>query len=284
MKKLLLPVLTGLGLCLAQITAVAQEFTHHSSEKFAVPNAAAGVLAIYNIAGSIKVEGYNGNQVLIEVDEKISSKSQEDLESVKSEYKLGFDQKGDSIICYTAAPYDTRPRMNFNNNRDKRRYTIKLEYTVKVPFNMNLRVGTVNDGNVSVKDVYGALKVSNVNGPLSITNAKGTTNATTVNGDVTVTYAAVPPGDSKYHTINGKVDVSFPGTLSADLEFKSLNGQYYTNFPEVVSLPSKVIVTENKNSNGATYKLNKNSSVRIGNGGKTFSFETLNGNIYIKKI
>jgi hypothetical protein len=283
MKKLLIPVLAGLGLCLAQISATAQEFTHHTSEKFTVPNAATGVLAIYNIAGSIKVEGYNGNQVLIEVDEKITSKSQEDLESVKSEYKLGFDQKGDSIICYTVAPYDSRPRIN-NNRRDSRRYTIKLEYSVKVPFNMNLRVGTVNDGNVSVKDVYGALKVSNVNGALSILNAKGKTDATTVNGDVVVTYAAVPQDDSRYHTINGKLDVSFPENLSADLAFKSMNGQYYTNFPDVQAIPSKVMVTETKNSNGATYKLNKNSLVRIGSGGKTFSFETLNGNIYIKKI
>jgi hypothetical protein len=48
-------------------------------------------------------------------------------------------------------------------------------------------------------------------------------------------------------------------------------------------MPGKVVKTQSKGSNGTVYKLSKNSDVRIGAGGKTFKFETLNGNIYIKK-
>jgi hypothetical protein len=48
-------------------------------------------------------------------------------------------------------------------------------------------------------------------------------------------------------------------------------------------MPSKVITTQSKNNKGTTYKLSKNSDVRIGSGGKLFKFETLNGDIYIKK-
>lgn len=284
MKKLLIPVLAGLGLCLVQLQASAQEFKHHTSQRFTVSDASKSVLAIYNISGSIKIEGYAGNQVQVEVDETLTSRDQEDLDYVKKEYKLGFDQIGDSIICYTAAPYDTRPRRNYNNRGDGRHYNIKLEYTVKVPFNMNLRVGTVNAGDIAVKDVYGSLKVSNVNGSIAIANAKGITNASTVNGSVTITYAAIPTGDSRYHTINGKLDVSYPEALSADVEFKSMNGKFYTDFTNVEAMPGKVIKTEEKNARGTVYKLSKNSTVRIGSGGRTFSFETLNGNIYIKKI
>ena len=62
-----------------------------------------------------------------------------------------------------------------------------------------------------------------------------------------------------------------------------MNGEFYTDFPNAEVLPSTVTKTQKENDHGTTYKLNKNTAVRIGNGGKTFKFETLNGNIYIKR-
>ncbi len=285
MKRSLLPVLTGLGLCLAQISVRAQDYKEHISKQFTLQGAASGTtLAIYNIWGSITVQGYSGSQVSIEVDETIRGKSAGDVETGKKEVKLGFDQKADSIIAYTAEPYDTRPRRNWNReDRHHIDYTVKLEYTVKVPYGINLCVSTVNDGNVEVKDVYGALKVNNVNGGITIANAKGTTSAHTINGPLNVTYLSVPPDASSYYTLNGKLEVTYPANLAADLEFKSMNGQFYTDFPDAEILPTRVSKTESKSGSGTIYKLSKNNGVRIGAGGKLFKFETLNGNIYIKK-
>jgi hypothetical protein len=67
------------------------------------------------------------------------------------------------------------------------------------------------------------------------------------------------------------------------MQFKSMNGTFYTDFPEVEALPATITKTEDKRNNGTVYKLNKNVQVRVGKGGKLFKFETLNGNIYIKK-
>ena len=81
MKKLIIPVLTGIGLCLAQMAAQAQEFKEHISKQFTLQKPAAETVAgIYNIFGSIKVEGYSGNQVLIEIDKTITADSQEQIE------------------------------------------------------------------------------------------------------------------------------------------------------------------------------------------------------------
>jgi hypothetical protein len=286
MKRSLISVLAGLGLCFAQISAYAQDYKEHVSKQFTLPGAASGTtLAIYNIFGSITVQGYSGNQVSIEIDETIRGKNSGDVETGKKEVKLGFDQKADSIIAYTAAPYDTRPRRNWNRDEEHRHidYTVKLEYTVKVPYGINLCVSTVNEGDVEVKDVYGALKVNNVNGSITIANAKGTTSAHTINGPLKVTYLSVPPDASNYYTLNGKLEVTYPANLAADLEFKSMNGQFYTDFPDAEVLPTRVSKTESKSGAGTTYKLSKNNGVRIGAGGKLFKFETLNGNIYIKK-
>jgi len=281
MKRLIIPVLTGMGLCFAQLAANAQEFKQHISKEFTQQK---GAVAICNLNGSVKVEGYSGSKVLIEIDETIRADDQQGLDEAKKEFKLGFDQKQDSVIAYTAEPYDTRPHQRQHDDYHRGRdYEVKLEYTVKVPFNSDLYASTVNSGNISVKDVYGTLKVHNVNGSIAIVNAKGTTDARTVNGPVTANYLSNPPDASSYASVNGELNVTYPPRLSVDVQFKSMNGQFYTDFQDTEVLPSRVVKSETKNGNGTVYKLSKNSDVRFGSGGKIFKFETLNGNIYIKK-
>ncbi|NCI45650.1 DUF4097 domain-containing protein [Sediminibacterium soli] len=265
----------------------AQEYKTHVSKEFVLKNAAASsVLSIYNIFRSIKVEGYPGDKVLLEIDEKLTAKRAEVLEQAKQECKLGFDQYGDTVIAYIAEPYDSRPRRYRDYWEDRRRieYVYNLEFTVKVPFNMNLNISTVNNGEITVKDVAGSLRVHNVNGGILVQNAKDALmDIRTVNGNVTVNHLGIPPTESSYYTLNGRLEVTYPASLSADIRFKSMNGSFYTDFPEVQVLPARVTKTEEKKASGVIYKLNKMSDVRVGTGGKTYIFETLNGNIYIKK-
>jgi hypothetical protein len=286
MKKLMTSVLCGLALTLVHFSSEAQESKEHISKEFALSKDPSGtVLSIYNIFGFIRVEGYSGNKVMIEIDQKISAEDNQKLEIGKKEFKLGFDQTADSITAYIAEPYDSRPhndRYGRYHDRDIE-YDYHLDFTVKVPFGMNLNISTVNDGNIDVKDVGGSLHVNNVNGKITITNAKGTTHAHTVNGDVSVNYLANPPGQSSYYTINGEIRVTYLANLSADLQFKSMNGEFFTDFSDAEVLPAKATKNQETRNGGTVYRLDKVTSVRIGSGGNTFKFETLNGNIYIKK-
>lgn len=285
MKKLILiALLAGWGHSFAQSTGNNLRYKQHINKQFTLQKSAEGtVLALYNVFGDVKVEGYNGTQVMIDIDETIMSNKAEDLELAKNEFKAGFDQKADSIIVYTATPYNSRPHSNNKNNNIRRNYTIRLDYTIKVPNNINIHVATVNSGEVIVKDVYGNINASNVNGPVNIVNAKGTTYTNTVNGNITVSHLAVPAEGSNYKTVNGKVEVTYPATLSADLQLKSFHGEFYTDFTNAEKMPVEVIKTVGKKDNTTIYSTNKNTKIRIGNGGKLFKFETLNGNIYIKK-
>jgi len=45
-------------------------------------------LAIYNIEGPIKVEGYSGDKVVIEINKTITAKTNEILETGKKEFRL----------------------------------------------------------------------------------------------------------------------------------------------------------------------------------------------------
>ena len=287
---MIIPLLGGLGLvcaCPSPVKAQKLEFSQHQTKEFTLPNATGGVLALYNLEGFIHVEGYSGQKVVIDLDERITADDSATLAAGEKEVRVAFDQSPDSILVYTAEPYDTRPHRRdhwtYSDDREEIEYHYSLSYTVKVPFGMNLIVSTVNNGDIDVKDVTGSLKVNNVNGPVSIKNAKGITNARTINGNLTVSYASVPQGGSSYYTLNGKLTVTYPPDLSADLQFKSMNGRFYTDFPQVEILPVQVTKNTEPKGSGTVYKLDIDKRVRIGSGGKVFRFETMNGNIYIKK-
>jgi hypothetical protein len=266
-----------------------EEFKEHISKQFTLQKPASGAVNIYNLEGSVKVEGYAGDKVMIEVDKTIYAKDKDILEQGKKEVKLEFEQVGDSIVAYIREPWDTRPH-NWKDgddgdwhNRKRIEYRCALQFTVKVPMNVSLHASTVNDGDVKVKDVTGKLDIHNVNGGIEIVNAKGITNANTINGDLTVSYLGNPPDASTFYTLNGKLTAIFQPNLSADLQFKSMNGSFYTDFDNAEVLPPTVTRNQEKRGDGTVYRLNKDTKLRIGSGGKQFKFETLNGNIYIKK-
>jgi hypothetical protein len=288
MKKLFFPLLAGVGIICCPGTnanAQQQEFKQHISKEFTVQKGDSSVLALYNLNGSLNVEGYSGDKVLIEVDERLTADDSQTLEAGKKEFKLGFDQTTDSIIVYIAEPFDTRPCHNCNRGWDRRDidYDFDLAFTIKVPYHMNLNISTVNKGDITVESVSGSMRVNNVNGRITIKDAKAGIRAHTINGDLTVNYLEVPTGGSDFYTLNGKLSVTFPQSFSADLQFKSWNGSFYTDFPKWEVLPAKVTKNVAKKGAGTEYQLIIDKQIRIGEGGRLFKFETMNGNIYIKR-
>ena len=208
------------------------------------------------------------------------------MEEGKREFKLEFEQRNDSVIVYIAEPWDSRPHQNkerWNNDYRKNEYHHNLNFTIKIPKTMNLRVSTINNGDIVVNDIEGWMKVNNINGKITVKNAKKANEIHTINGDVNINYTTLPPNNAQYYTLNGKLTVVFPNNLSADCSFKSFNGELFTDFKNVEKLPSIITKIIKENTEGTTHKLSKGSIIRIGNGGKNLKFETFNGNIYIKK-
>lgn len=285
MKKLLLPLLMGLMIACAQSVAQKQEFKEKVNREFAISgNAGASTLVIYNINGFIHIEGSAAGKVTFDVDKSITAKNEQGLEEGKQEFKLVMEQVGDTVFAYIAEPFDTRPsRENRNWDHKKINYDFTLDFTVKVPRQMNVHVSTVNRGDVVIKDVSGSLRVRNVNGAIGLTNPSGVTDAHTINGNVEATYADLPADASSYYTLNGDIKVSCPANLSADLQFKSFQGDLFTDFPQVEMMPTQVVKNKEQAGEKTVYKLDKSMSVRIGSGGKKLRFETFNGNVYIKK-
>jgi len=292
-KLLLLSMLVSQALLAQQFSEkITKEFTF---EKPSADNA----LIIANINGDVKVVGYEGSKIMVEVTRSIFAKTDARLEKGKQELNLGVIDRADTIILYTQEGCNNFGyRLNgrnkgWNNNgwgydwncrdRDCRpQYDYKLDFTVKVPYALHLMVSTVNDGDVVIENVKGVVEANNVNGSIRLTNLVREAEASTINGDVDVTYSANPSKDCRFYSLNGDINALFPKGLGANVSFESFNGSFYTNIDQVEALPVKVVKLD-KEGDGIKYKVNGNR-YQVGKGGSAFlDFETFNGNVYLKE-
>lgn len=245
-------------------------------------------LVLKNIFGSITVEGYDGSSVQLVADKTITAKNDADLERGKQELQLKIVQKDDTIWIYPDAPYiefkEGHLKYNWCNNNEEPVYDHTLNITLRVPKNIKLEVSTVNNGEIVVSDMRGSyINANNVNGGIDLNNITGQTNVRCINGAVNISYADNPNASSTYYSLNGDIHLTYQQDLSADIAFKSMNGELFTDFEITKQF---VKTTKDKGGQGtkATYRYESKPVVQIGKGGLSFDFETLNGDVIIKKI
>lgn len=271
-------------------TASAQTFSETVEEvvRFQNANSAENVLYIHNINGNVTVEGTNGDDVQITYRKKVDAETQRHLKRAKEEVKFVIDEEEGRIFMYLDAPFIHVKKHNgeisYNINDWDDDYDFLFDITVQVPRNTNLDVSTINKGRVLVENIDAKwLDVSNINGSVELMNVAGITNANTINGDITASYNKSPAENSSYQTINGTIEVLYPDNLSADITFKSMHGDLYTDFENVQRLEARVESDTDSKRGKTTYRIDKFAPLRIGDGGPKFSFEVLNGSVYIKQ-
>jgi DUF4097 and DUF4098 domain-containing protein YvlB len=104
-----------------------------------------------------------------------------------------------------------------------------------------------------------------------------------VNGPVSATFERAPAAATTFKTVNGKIDVSFPQDLKADLSFKTNHGEIYTDF-DSEAIASTPVSDRSRDGGKLVVRAGHGSGIRIGGGGPVFSFETVNGSVYIRKL
>lgn len=293
MKTIILIITT-----LIQSAVFAQSFTDKivkelSFEKKGVDNA----LMIANINGSIKVTGYDGDKVLIEVTRTIKAKTPERLEKSKAQIKLGIIDRADTLILYTdglCSHFGKTSKRNGDwghrngwgyewNDREedcKELCDYSFDYVIKVPMSVNLLISTVNDGDLEVENLKGGIVANNVNGGIKLSNISREASASTINGNVDITYTKNPDKACRFYTLNGDINAWFQKGLSANMSFESFNGELFTNVPRLESLP--VAVEKKDTEKGTKFKVNGNR-FKVGDGGVALDFETFNGDVYVKE-
>lgn len=290
---------TGL-LLLIPLCIAAQKSTEKISREFTFEKKGSqNTLMIFNINGGVKVEGYSGDKILVEIEKTIEAKTDARLATRKEELQLGVLDRADTIMLYLKGVCGDfgksdkngwkmgNSRWGYSWNDCNRRNgdcdkgdDYKMNFTIKIPRSVHLFISTVNQGDIEVTNTTGTLAAHNVNGSIKLTNISGSTIAKTINGQMDLDYSANPSGNSTYYALNGNINANFVKGLAAQLTFKSFNGDLFSSIENIT--PLSVAVEKYEKGEGIHYKVNGNR-YRIGNGGPLLDFETFNGDVFLKE-
>ncbi|MEO8594973.1 MAG: hypothetical protein ABI759_16760 [Candidatus Solibacter sp.] len=235
-------------------------------------------LLVDNIHGFVHVTGYGGSQVQVSIEKHIFADSSEALAEAKRSVKMDMSQQGNFVRLYEDGPF--RNGNDGTNYRGDRYYGYRVvfDFEVQVPFDTELVLKTVNQGNIIVKKTTGDYEIRGLNGGIEMEDIAGSGSVHTLNGKVKVSYTRNPTKATEYKTLNGSVDIYFQRDLNAELKFKKLNGAIYTDF-EVAAVPRKADAGENRDGKFVYRSGGGRVAGRAGKGGPELSFDTLNGNI-----
>ncbi|MGB7283832.1 MAG: hypothetical protein WBE13_16320 [Candidatus Acidiferrum sp.] len=247
-------------------------------KSFVMPATGQKSLEIDNVWGSIEVVADAADKVEMAVDRTTQAESKEKLEQAKKEVTLEITQQEGALKLYVNGPFrclcdDCR------HSRDDDGYRVKMDFVVHAPREIDIKVKTVNEGRVVVRDISGNFLVRNVNGDIEMDNVAGSGTARTVNGPVIVSFRQNPKENSDFKTINGNVELKFTRDLSADFRFKTFNGGIYSDFP-VTAMPVHAMEQEHKGSK-VIYRADRYAEVLVKSGGPQIQVENLNGDIRI---
>jgi len=298
MKKLV----TIICACVVTTSLFAQSHSEKITKEFSFEKKGSqNAIMVFNINGDVKVTGYNGDKILVEVEKIIRAKTDARLESGKAGIQLGITDRADTIMLYMEGPchsFGQQPRKHNkrlngwgynwddccgrrNSDCNRNEYDYELNFTIKVPNNINVAASTVNNGDVVLENVTGKVIAENVNGSIRLTNIAGATYASTINGDVDLDYSKNPNGDSRYYSLNGDINANFMRGLAANVAFESFNGSFYTNIDKMETM-QPAMREVSKSGDGIKYKIGGNR-YKVGAGGVLLDFETFNGNAYLKE-
>jgi hypothetical protein len=248
------------------------------SQSFPV-TAAVPRLLIDNIWGNVRVRIGSAREIAVTVDEKRSAPSQELFELSKQTIFLDVQANADGVAMVVGKPEDTTVRPRVNRCRGCR---VDYQFEVTVPPGTQIDVSTVTDGGIDVAGGGGPVSASNVNGPVAVKDLQECSEIESVNGEVEVSFARAPSRDCSIKTINGDITLTVPGGTGLDAALSVMQGNIVSEFDlEPLALPAKI--DQRQEEGRFVYHIEQAAGIRLGSGGPTFSIESLNGDLRIRR-
>lgn len=231
-----------------------------------------GSLEVSLVTGSITVTGTKGKEVIIKASAGESRvREREDAGGLKripnTNLGLTITEQNNQVKVSTEA------------------VTRKANLEIQVPQNFNLRLSTVNSGDLVVRNVNGNLELSNVNGSILLENVSGNAVANTTNGKV---KANILRWDGKspmaFSTLNGNVDVTLPANSKFNTKLRSDRGEVYTDF-EMTREAAQAQAKKGSRNEKGLYRVSTADFItgKVNGGGPEIMIKNMNGNIYLRK-
>jgi DUF4097 and DUF4098 domain-containing protein YvlB len=129
--------------------------------------------------------------------------------------------------------------------------------------------GNSVSGDVVLSDVAGDIRVNSVSGDVQVRGAStGSIKANSVSGDVEIFVDQLSgSGDFDFSTVSGDVEITLPANLDATVRMTTLSGELTSDFP---------LTTQGERER-------RNVEARIGAGGRMLRFNSVSGNVTLRR-
>ncbi len=284
--------ITTLLILLLTLSLSAQR--HHDTQNLDLDLSTYDAIHIYNKHGDVKVKGAKVAKAQIRADRVIKTKSKKKLTKAISEINLRTTVIDNELIVYIESPffklqgdynndYMSYRGMNdgmFNSGNWNKPYAdFSFDMEITLPEDANLVVST-HEGRLQVDGVKGELIALNHHDGLKLENIENLRYAHSHHGDVEVQFNTAPSNDISFETHHGDIKVSFPSTPSAAVSFDSHHGSFYTDF-DWKREPVRLSKSTSRSDKVAKYKVGDKTTVSMGDGQYSLTFETHHGDMYL---
>lgn len=230
-----------------------------------------GTVRVHVMTGSITVKGANRKDVLVETRPR----------SAPSGLPQGDAPAG---LRRLTQPGGFSLEEEHNELSISSSFGRSVDFDIQVPSRTNLRLSTINGGDVVVDAVEGEVEVNNINGPITLTNIAGSIMAHSINGTVKAALTRVTPDKAMAFTsMNGIVDVTLPSSIKANLKLRSDRGEIFTDFDVQMRAATPTPVEDRKG--GGKFRIDVNRAIygTVNGGGQELELRTFNSNVYVRK-
>ena len=225
--------------------------------------------------GSIKVEGWQRNEVEFSADIEWQAESESDLDLIAPVNNFAFDDDGDHIRVLTTGTHDREFMKRVAKNFPKRLLNLpwKADYRLRVPTSTDVEIDA-GHGPVTLSGIEGALRVNATESETSLTLTGGEVSVTIAAGNVNL---LIPVRSWRGSGVDvriaaGVLNVEIPAGFNGDIDADVLRMGKIAYDYEGLETREKPGITE------------RTIRARAGSGGAFFKFTVGDGLIGIKKM
>lgn len=278
-----------------------------------------GSLTIELLNGGVTVTGYDGKEVIIEASEvdgedlmrmpasfgRTYVMAGEDAERAIARERAATNSTGRTAFYFSKDKEEEEDNINRStegmtkigaatfqlNAEEKDNHVVveseswqkTIQLNVKVPRNFDLKLSTVNRGNIEVTDIDGQLEIENINGSITASGVTGTAIMNTVNGGTKIEFDKIyPDSPMSFTTMNGDIELILPASVKADFKMKTDMGEIFTDFD--MNIQQQEPQVKKDNSSGK-YKVSLTKWImgEVNGGGPEITLQSMHGDFYIRK-
>ncbi|HKW78047.1 MAG TPA: DUF4097 family beta strand repeat-containing protein [Candidatus Limnocylindria bacterium] len=251
------------------------------------------VLRVENPAGETRVQGADGDEVVVRARKRIYADSAEGGKRVLENLEVQMEQHGNEIRIWQRAYMLERGWMNLFRER-----RAAVDYVIEVPHNSQVSVrsasGTIQlravegaielqtvSGDLTVEDVRGPLRLKTVSGDVDCMRCGGVVDANSVSGDLTFHSCAWPSGHVR--TISG--DLLGEVLLGAgQFTLNTISGDVQLVTPSPFALRFETTSGDLEASGIAIEKVGRRSySAHVGTAGADITVHTVSGDVAVRR-